>query len=568
MDDESEELQAMEARRNLNRRILLADGLSPLVEALLSNSIVKIESILCEEYQATFSSENDSVKKCREIINICLEKKIDVNIKSTNYCALLHFVIKQLDEDFESVINKCEAFDVNAVSCKSQKSLLHLAIEEKKQNVVKVLLEFGANVDVKDNHKQTPLFYAALFKQAEIAEMLLKAGANVNAKDDENMMPINYAFGEKIDSHSCEKYKPSKLVVLLCSYGADLNFKNESGTKTLLMVSRKGHFSEIEFLVEHGADLFSSVEGGRTALHSAVSGHNYNLVDFLLRSGFDINAKNLGDLSPIHLLANNVEDFFHPILYFKNLIFKCTVDMWNLDFKCEDMEAADMIEFLADNGAHINILYRNKFTPLMRSVRRNALEITECLLELSDSIYINSFVSYYECCPVGCNQYTELQFDRNTTWVLLTAFFALHDMDISILFLSDGFEWVESFYEKCKEEVIKMQERRICADRELSFFDFLNEDLMIVTKFFRNCDVMSALESDKYEEFPAYKYMFEKRIERVRKIKNCRNVFIRSLKDFFKRNLPIVVIDRIINYLTAGDLRNFGRAFCIMGKID
>ncbi|XP_043469214.1 putative ankyrin repeat protein RF_0381 [Leptopilina heterotoma] len=556
---ESEFLKIMDERRNTR---CLIQNKQNLIQALMFGSIVEIENILCEKYQATFSSENDSVEKCRQIINICLEKKIDINFERRKYNALLHFVIKHLDEDFKSVINKCEDFDVNGLMHSTAMSLLHLAIEGKKQNVVQILIEFGADVDVKDGCQKTPLFYAVESKQIEIAEMLLKAGANVNAKDHEDMMPINFAFGERDETSGNEKYKPSKLVKLLCSYGADLNFKNENGNMTLLSVCKNGNFKEIEFLIARGADLFSTDVDDKTALHYAALGFNYNLVDFLLRSGFDMNDKYLFNGSLVHTLANFSRDIYMVL----NLLAgdRNTNNVLSEAHYNDIKESANMVEFLADNGADINTFMHERYTPLLSSVQSNYLEITECLLELKAKIHKKLFKSYYYCSYPNIHVNPKLYCNKITSWVLLTAFLALKNINFNdFRFTRENFEWVKSFFEECKQEVMKMQERRIWADREVSFFDFLNEDLLKVTKYFRNDDVMSVLESEKYHEFSNYKFLFEKRIERVQKMKNCLNVFLCFLEEFFEGNLPILAFDKIISYLTAGNLRNIGRALCI-----
>ncbi|XP_043461637.1 uncharacterized protein LOC122498119 [Leptopilina heterotoma] len=573
---ESEFLEIMDEKKNEKSFVR---GKNPLERALQFGSIVEIQDILREKYAATLSPENDWAKKCRQIINICLDKKLNVNMKETNYCALLHFVMKHLDEDFESVFKKCEKFDINACNnpfymidiyiSSELMSLLHFAIEERKRNVVKALIEFGADVDVKDGLEQTPLFYAVKTKQTEIAEMLLKAGANVNAEDSNNMMPINFAFGEREDTSSNEKYKPSKLVTLLCSYGAELNFKTNGGGNTLVAACKIGNLKEIEFLIEHGADLLSTDEYGRTALNLAAVKYNYNLVDFLLCRGVNINNYNYEGGSVIQHLSKIVDNIREATFRKRDNSYEVISIDWNLDFIGDEVKkAAEMIEFLADNGAELNTLDDENITPLMTSIRFNALEITECLLELNAKLYYNDDHPIYVCDGFNSNVDTEFHSNNITTWVLLTAFLALKNIDIKNYSYSQyiNFDSVFSFYEKCKEEIIKMEERRIWADREVSFFDFLNEDLLKVTKYFRNCDVMYVLESDKYDEFSGYKYLFEKRIQRVEKMKNCQNVFIRFMKEFFKRNLPSVVIDEIMNYLSAGDFRNFGRALCITEK--
>ncbi|XP_043461583.1 putative ankyrin repeat protein RF_0381 [Leptopilina heterotoma] len=565
---ESEFLEIMNERKNGSR---FSRQKNPLEQALQFGSIVEIEDILCEKHQATLSSENDWAKRCRQIINICLDKKLDVNMEETNYCALLHFVMKHLDEDFESVIKKCEKFDINSLNVvdmpEDEKSLLHLAIDEKKPNLVKILIEFGADVNVRDSRSWTPLFYAVFSKQIEVAEMLLKAGADISAKDSGNMMPINYAFGERKDTSSNEKYKPSKLVKLLCSYGADLNFKNPSGSSTLVMVCRKGNFKEIEFLIEHGADLLSSDVHGTTALHSAAVKYNYKLVDFLIRRGIDINAQDWQKESSIHHLADTLDTISNVLQYCGDNTYEAISVDWNLDFEGNQVKkAAEMIQFLADNGADVNAFSKQNITPLMISVRYNALEITECLLELNAKICNSDNSSFYYG-SLSRQINTALHSHKITTWALLTAFIALKNIGFpKNTFTSDEIHWIIYSLQECREEVLYMQEKRIWTDRKVTFYDFLNEDLLKVTKYFRNDDVMSVLKSDTYDEFPDYRYFFEKRRERVEKIKNCQNVFIRFLKEFFKRNLPSVVIHEVMSYLTAGDLRNFGRAFCITEK--
>ncbi|XP_043461672.1 putative ankyrin repeat protein RF_0381 isoform X2 [Leptopilina heterotoma] len=536
---ESEYLEIMDKRKNASR---FSREKNPLEQALQFGSIVEIEDILCEQHQATLSPKNDWAKRCRQIINICLEKKLNVNVEETNYCALLHFVMKHLDEDFESVIKKCEKFDINACNYLHNnyetKSLLHFAIKVRKQNVVKVLIEFGAKVDVRDGNKQTPLFHAVQTKQTEIAEMLLKAGANVNAEDSNNMMPINYAFGERDDTSSNEKYKPSKLVTLLCSYGAELNFKNCGGGNTLVAACEIGNFKEIEFLIEHGANLFTCDDDYKSALEVAAVKYNYSLVDFLLCRGGN-NYKYEWGLVIRHL-SQTVDNIREAFYHNRDDSYEAISIDWNLDFIGDEVKkAAEMIEFLADNGAELNTLDDGNITPLMISVRYNALEITECLLELNAIIYDSEDYPIYDSFSRHIN--TEFHSDKITTWKLLTAFLALKNYDIESYSCSRyiNFDSIFSIYEKCEEEVIKMRGKKIWADRKVSFFDFLNE---------------------------GYKYLFEKRIQRVEKMKNCQNVFIRFLKEFFKRNLPSVVIHEVMSYLTAGDFRNFGRAFCITEK--
>lgn len=74
--------------------------------------------------------------------------------------------------------------DVNFVSTYSWRPL-HYAITKQKANsqIIKYLIEFGADIDAKTSLELTPLHRAAGFCQIEAAQILISAGANLKARD-------------------------------------------------------------------------------------------------------------------------------------------------------------------------------------------------------------------------------------------------------------------------------------------------------------------------------------------------------------------------------------------------
>lgn len=57
----------------------------------------------------------------------------------------------------------------------------------------RLLLERGADPNVRDSCRNTPLHAAAAYKDSELAEMLLAAGADVNARNEEGDTPLSLA---------------------------------------------------------------------------------------------------------------------------------------------------------------------------------------------------------------------------------------------------------------------------------------------------------------------------------------------------------------------------------------
>ncbi len=62
-------------------------------------------------------------------------------------------------------------------------ALLLLAVEDSRLRDVEILLEAGANTDVRDAEGNTPLIRATLLENEDMMKMLIKAGASVDAQN-------------------------------------------------------------------------------------------------------------------------------------------------------------------------------------------------------------------------------------------------------------------------------------------------------------------------------------------------------------------------------------------------
>ena len=60
--------------------------------------------------------------------------------------------------------------------------------------IVKILIEKGANVNALDSYESTPLHYAARYNNSgEAVKILIERGANVNALNIDELTPLDYA---------------------------------------------------------------------------------------------------------------------------------------------------------------------------------------------------------------------------------------------------------------------------------------------------------------------------------------------------------------------------------------
>ena len=160
----------------------------------------------------------------------------------------------------------------------AQVTPLHLAAQFSSAQVVKALIEAGADLEAQDNHGLTPLYLAAQFDQsAAVVRVLIKAGANAAAKDTYGSEPL----------HTAACYNPTvDVAIALIAAGANVNSFVLRG-------------------LEHG-----------TPLHFACL-FNPGIVSALLEAGAWVNILNIEKKSPLFLAAwkNNTEAVFVLLAY-------------------------------------------------------------------------------------------------------------------------------------------------------------------------------------------------------------------------------------------------------------
>ena len=72
---------------------------------------------------------------------------------------------------------------------------LHLAVVKGNKEIVQILLDNGAQIDLKAKNKDeaTPLAWAAFFGQKDVVSLLIEAGAPINALDANHGTPLDAA---------------------------------------------------------------------------------------------------------------------------------------------------------------------------------------------------------------------------------------------------------------------------------------------------------------------------------------------------------------------------------------
>ena len=154
-------------------------------------------------------------------------RRINIKLKDKHKNFPIHLTaMKGHLELLKILIEKgANVFAVNAL----QETALHLAAFEGHFEIAKILIENNADVNAKEYYNGTPLHKAAVRNHFRVAELLLQNGAEVNAKNTSKETPLHYAAIS--GSH--------EVTEVLLKHGANRNLKDYDNKTALELALQK-----------------------------------------------------------------------------------------------------------------------------------------------------------------------------------------------------------------------------------------------------------------------------------------------------------------------------------------
>ncbi|QSZ36474.1 hypothetical protein DSL72_006353 [Monilinia vaccinii-corymbosi] len=173
-----------------------------------------------------------------------------------------------------------------------------------KENDTPLLLATGADFDLANDKKKTPLTIAVRTENEKLVELLLEAGAKVNTKDYKQKAPLFRAvYSENLT-----------LVRLLLEANADVNTDDEEGMTPLLQAVYDENLTIVRLLLSAGAKANVEIAGRRSPLFQAVCNGNLAIVELLLKKDVNINTKGHSRTPLFQAVFNEKSEFVHMLL--------------------------------------------------------------------------------------------------------------------------------------------------------------------------------------------------------------------------------------------------------------
>lgn len=141
------------------------------------------------------------------------------------------------------------------------------------------------------------LWCAVFSGNLDIVKLLVQRGAQVNHETRSKSTPLRAAcFQGRLD-----------IVKYLVHHGAIVNMTNNFNNTCLMISAHRGHKEIVEFLLVEGADPNCQALCGATALHYAADNGSLELCQLLIEFGAEL-LKNEHGLTPVTLAAERVHE--------------------------------------------------------------------------------------------------------------------------------------------------------------------------------------------------------------------------------------------------------------------
>ncbi|XP_033229682.1 ankyrin-1-like [Belonocnema kinseyi] len=334
-----------------------------------------------------------------DIVKLFLEKRLSADCQTKNGVSPIHLAAQKGHKGIVLLLSKYGSTSAE-VGQRIIQSPLFFAAEIGNFEVVEILSENTARAA--EWNEAYPALYeyiASYHGHENVVRILLQKGAD-----------SNFSFEKCLPSlHAAAQQGRDKVAEILVEHGAKINCKvetksgNHSGlaetdehfSTSLLAAARGGHARMAEFLLQKGADV-------KSQLRSTVESGKPDVVNLLLKCGADVNSKFKNHSTPLALAIELENESIVEVL------LKADTDpsIQNTNYRAVVVaitnKNVEIVDLLLNYKAAINFIFNynpkcfmyskhfDGFTPLHIAISEKSVEIVELLLKKGASIEINT----------------------------------------------------------------------------------------------------------------------------------------------------------------------------------
>lgn len=226
-------------------------------------------------------------------------KRIESNYKLELHLSNLITLMRNPSTNFATIKEYIEAnpSEINTTEDLFHYSPLHYAVFHNRSDIVNLLCEKGANLNIQNSHGFTPVLCAADKNYTSIVKLLVKFGVDVNIPDNQGFSLL----------HKAVLTSNLELVQFLLSWTnvagdhiVNINATSTEGFTPVHQAALHGYNKILKLLIANGASVDTVSRQKATPLHLAATKNNVKAAELLLLNGTNVDSQDKSNRTPLH----------------------------------------------------------------------------------------------------------------------------------------------------------------------------------------------------------------------------------------------------------------------------
>lgn len=312
------------------------NGNTPLMTAIQKNQIDTVKKELSD------SRYNDNNNALLNHTNINDETALHIAVRNRSEVIVKLLLDNRIEKDTKNF---------------NGDTALHIATKNGDVAIVKMLVDAKCDINAVDGNSATALVLAAKIGNKNLVDYFLEKGADIQKPDFYGKTYKDYYAPDKETEKRAENPVEEKRKISIGNTaGRKYAVVFGSSKDPVIQAVKDRNRSKLESLIAEGQGLDTPDSFGNTALMYAVNMQNVYLINCLLTNGANASASNIYGQTPLH----------------------CAVSKLN----------ASIVSMLCSAGAEINAFDNDRNSPLVVAIKFRSPKIMSNLLDLGADPYI------------------------------------------------------------------------------------------------------------------------------------------------------------------------------------
>ncbi|KAJ8033227.1 Ankyrin-1 [Holothuria leucospilota] len=275
---------------------------------------------------------------------------------------------------------------VRTIKDSNKDTALHIACRKGEGDIVKLLVDSGALVDVQNDDGHTPLHITAWLGDVNTLKYLYQVKANPDICDRLDRSPLHIA---------AELGHTEVVEMLVDRFKASVAARTKDGSTLMHIASQCGHPDTALAFLKKGVPLHMPNKAGAVCLHAAAKRGHTAVVRALLQKGAQVDARTKDNYSALHIAVQ----YCKPLVVQTLLGYGAQVQLKGgkaeetpLHIAARVKEGEKVAEMLLKSGADVNATMSNGETAMHVAARHGHLKMVQALLEEGADVECSSKV--------------------------------------------------------------------------------------------------------------------------------------------------------------------------------